>query len=124
MISILIVGVLQIVAMIIWIIIYLVCVGPIIMGGYYYYKFLRYPSYDTKKTLPRAHLYNIISICLQFALFTIFGLALGNGKPLPIGGFSTAGDGATVWIYNVISLVINAGLNYYWMGVTARYANM
>ena len=76
MISILLTGLTDILTLIIWFAIYVIAVGPIMMGGFYYYKFLRYPSYDTKKPLPRAHLYNMISIALQFGLFTIFGLAV------------------------------------------------
>ena len=124
MLSILLIGILELVALIIWFCIYIIAVGPVIVGGYYYAKFLRAPSWETRKQLPRAHLYNMISIALQFGLFTIFGLAANNGRPLPIGGVIANASGATIWIYNVIAFAINILLNYYWMGVTARYSNM
>ena len=68
----------------------------------------------------------MISIALQFGLFTIFGLAVNSGTPLAIGGLMdvTRVGGASIWIYNISTLVVNGGLNYYWMGVTARYSNM
>ena len=79
----------------------------------------------TKKPLPRAHLFNIISIVTQFALFSIFGLAANGGTPFPIAGIEIGGaSGLNVWISNIVVLILMVLLNWYWMGVTARFSNM
>ena len=64
----------------------------------------------------------MISISLQFGIFTIFGLLNGYG-PIPIGGFSNDKI-STGWITNVFVLVLELLLNFYWMGVTAKFAMM
>ena len=63
---------------------------------WYYYYFLTSRDPNSRKPLPRAHLFNIVTQCLYFATFTIFGLANGVVEPavsaervpvpLPIGG--------------------------------------
>ena len=103
-----------------WFIIYAFSVSPVLIGGWYYYKFLTKPSAETKMPLPRAHLFNIVSICIQFAVFTIFGYAYGD-EPFQIGGIIKAGaSGASVWLSNIITLAVVVSLNFYWMGVTKR----
>ena len=115
---------LALLAMILWFAIYAVCVAPVLLGGYYYYKWFNNASYETKKNLPKAHLYNMISITLQFGVFTIFGLAAGDG-PYAIGGLASKGAATGgIWLSNIIVLVINVALNYYWMGITARFVSM
>ena len=103
-----------------WFIIYAFCVAPVVLGGWYYYKFLTNPGQTTKAPLPKAHLFNIISIALQFAVFTIFGYAVSTG-PLPIGGIVTSNSsGGSIWLSNILVLVFEVLLNYYWMGVVKR----
>ena len=116
----------NLIATIIWIIVYLACVGPVLIGGWYYYKWFTNPSWETKKKLPKAHLYNIASVLLQFACFTIFGIILNSGKPYMVGAVATndSVDSGSIWITNIVSAIVNSGLNYYWMGVTARFSNM
>ena len=114
---------LSVVALVLWFIIYTICVLPYIVGGWYYYLFLRYPSAMTKELLPRAHFFNMVSISLQFGIFTIFGLVVNRGTPMGIGGLNNVPAGS-IWLSNILVFVFYMLLNFYWMGVTNRYKDM
>ena len=66
---------------VIWIVCYCACAAPIIIGGYYYLRWLISKTTATKVMLPRAHFLNIVSILMQFALLIIFGYAV-EGRPI------------------------------------------
>ena len=104
-----------------WIVLYVCCVVPIIIGGLYYANWLWKKSKAKRAMLPRAHFLNIVSIVLQFLLITIFGIAVNGGRPMIYGGFkveSTAG----AWLSNIAMAAVVIFLNWYWMGLTSRYA--
>ena len=104
-----------------WIVFYLICIGPIILGGWYYLKWLWFKSASTRAMLPRAHFLNICSVIAQFILISLFGIIVRDGWPQMWGGFES-GSKAGTWVYNVAVCAIIILLNWYWMGICARYA--
>ena len=104
-----------------WIIFYLLCIGPIILGGYYYLRWLWFKSQTSRAMLPRAHFLNIVSVIAQFILISLFGIIIHDGWPAMWGGFD-AGSKAGAWVYNIAIVAVLILLNWYWMGICARYA--
>ena len=106
---------------ILWIIFYCMCAAPIILGGYYYFRWLLNKSQTKRAMLPRAHFLNIVSIIMQLLLLIIFGYVV-NGKPMMYGGGSNDSSEAATWVSNLVIVAVIIMLNWYWMGITARYA--
>ena len=129
-----------------WILGHIIAIAPNVVGMWYYYYFLTSRDPTSRKQLPRAHLFNIITQCVYFASFTIYGLVWGattdmtladmwnnvpqdkmtpvDPIPFPLGGIQNFGNEILNWILNVVITLIIILLNLYWMTVTKRFASV
>ena len=113
------------VGIIVWIIVMAICVFPVLIGAWYYFKFFKNKNMDTKAKLPRAHLMNGVSCLACFVACTILAYIFLNG-PVAMGtiGSNMQVSAGTIWVNNIIWLLLTMALQYYWMGVTRRYAGV
>ena len=101
------------------------------MGGWFYLRFFvkKESNPEFKNQLPSAHFLNIISI-VAICLWTLFGGLIFFGVPLDGFNFNYghSKDKNANWFGAILSaalyIVIYGGLQWYWMGVTKRYAGV
>ena len=100
------------------------CSLPIWLAGFFYLRWFvkRDTQPEFKRQLPSAHLLNIIGI-VAICIWGVVGGLIWAKHPFYAMNFGIYyRDDAWPIINNCLSVVLWGGLNYYWMGVTRRYA--
>ena len=105
-----------------WLLPHTVLLFPSVIGMWYYYYFLTSRDPNSRKPLPRAHLYNIITVVNLFITHLVGGIVVNGNAPLPLGGIQRFDNIKLNWVLNVIFVLFTVALNMYWIGVTKRFS--